>query len=109
MNATLLPADASPQQIREVEAGEGGELAPLMCVDRNAADLVSFEALSAEAAAAGPPWALVFTAALAGRGGCPPSVVETDAALQAMVDSIKAGRIQGLLPFSRAGLPVQLS
>ena len=103
-----LPADASPQQRLEVEAGEGGELVPLMCVDRNAAELVSFDALCAEAATVGPPWALVFTAALAGGGGRSPSAVETDTALQAMVGSIKAGRIEGLLPFSRAGLPVHL-
>ena len=66
-----LPADASAEQRRQFDAGEGGELAPLMCVDKSADELASFEAFAAEAAQAGPPWAIVFSAALSGRGGVP--------------------------------------
>jgi hypothetical protein len=104
-----MPANASAAQREQFVAGEGGELAPLMCVDKSATELRSFEALAAEAARAGPPWAIVFTAALSGRGGQPPSAADTDAALQHMVEAIKAGRLDGLLPFSRAGLPVHVS
>lgn len=102
-----LPAHASAEQRARFDAGEGGELAPLMCVDKAAAELSSFDALCAEAAQAGPPWAIVFSAALSGRSGQPPSDADTDAALQRMVDSVKSGRLQGLLPFNRAGEPVQ--
>ena len=104
-----LPAGASAAQRAQFDAGEGGELAPLMCVDKAADALASFNALCAEAARAGPPWAIVFTAALSGRGGQPPSTADTDAALQHMVDAIKAGRLDGLLPFNRAGEPVHLA
>jgi hypothetical protein len=103
-----LPDTASPAQRAQFEAGEGGELAPLMCVDKAAEALDGFEALVTEAAAAGPPWAIVFTAALSGRGARPPSGRETDAALQHMVDSIKAGRLDGILPFDRSGEAVRL-
>lgn len=103
-----LPAGASAAQRAQFDAGEGGELAPLMCVDKAAAELSSFDALCAEAARAGPPWAIVFTAALSGRGAKPPSEAEVDAALQRMVEDVKAGRIHALLPFNRAGDPVQL-
>jgi hypothetical protein len=103
-----LPANATAQQRAEFEAGEGGELAPLMCVDKPAAELASFDALAAEAAVAGPPWAIVFSAALAGRGSEAPGAGAIDAALQQMVDSIKAGRIESMLPFDRDGIPVQL-
>lgn len=103
-----LPAGASAAQRAQFDAGEGGELAPLMCVDKAADDLASFAALCAEAARAGPPWAIVFTAALAGRGAKPPSAGEVDAALQRMVEDVKAGRIHAMLPFNRAGEPVQL-
>ena len=34
-----LPADADAEQRERFAAGEGGELAPLMCVDKAAADL----------------------------------------------------------------------
>ena len=104
-----LPAGASAEQRAQYEAGEGGELAPLMCVDKAAVELASFDALCAEAARAGPPWAIVFTAALSGRNGQPPSGADIDAALQHMVDAIKAGRLDGMLPFNRAGEPVHLA
>lgn len=103
-----LPAGASAAQRAQFDAGEGGELAPLMCVDKAADALASFDALCAEAARAGPPWAIVFTAALSGRGGQAPATADTDAALQHMVESIKAGRLEGMLPFNRAGEPVHL-
>lgn len=98
-----LPADATAAQRREFEAGEGGELTPLMCVDKSADELAGFDAFAAEAAQAGPPWAIVFSAALSGRGGVAPTSVEAEAPLQRMVDAIKAGRLDGLLPFDRRG------
>lgn len=104
-----LPANASAAQFAQFAAGEGGELAALMCVDKPAAALASFNALCAEAAQAGPPWAIVFTAALSGRDGRPASAADIDAALQQMVDAIKLGRLDGLLPFNRAGEPVRLA
>jgi len=103
------PAGASAEQRARYEAGEGGELAPLMCVDKAADALASFDALCVEAARAGPPWAIVFSAALSGRNGKPPTAADIDAALQHMVEAIKAGRIDGLLPFNRAGEPVHLA
>jgi hypothetical protein len=103
-----LPAGASEAQRAHFAAGEGGELAPLMCVDKAAADLTGFDALCTEAARAGPPWAIVFTAALSGRDGQPPPGADIDAALQHMVDAVKAGRLQGMLPFNGAGEPVHL-
>ena len=104
-----LPAGASAEQRAHYEAGEGGELAPLMCVDKAAAELAGFDALCVEAARAGPPWAIVFTAALSGRNGRPAAAADIDAALQHMVESIKAGRLEGMLPFNRAGEPVHLA
>lgn len=104
-----LPAGASALQRAQFDAGEGGELAPLMCVGKAATELSTFDALAAEAASAGPPWAIVFATALAGRGGQRPSSDDTDAALQHMVDSIKAGRLDGMLPFTRTGVPVHLA
>ena len=104
-----LPADASAEQRAHYEAGEGGELAPLMCVDYAAGELASFNALCAEAARAGPPWAIVFTAALSGSNGQTPAAADIDAALQHMVDAVQAGRLEGMLPFNREGEPVHLA
>lgn len=106
-----LPADASAQQIAEFEAGQGGELAPLICVDKLPQELSSFEALTLEAdqlLSAQQQWHIVFIASLSGRPAQAPSPEQADKALKAMVESIKAGQIAGFIPFNRQGMPVNL-
>ena len=49
----------------------------------------------------------VDATALSGRGGVAPTSVDAEAPLQRMVDAIKAGRLDGLLPFDRRGDPVR--
>ncbi|MCV2367473.1 ribonucleotide reductase subunit alpha [Roseateles oligotrophus] len=106
-----LPADASAQQKAEFEAGQGGELAPLICVDKLPQELGSFEALTQEAdqlLSTEQRWQIVFIASLSGSPGQAPGPEQADKALQAMVESIKAGRIAGFIPFNRQGTPVNL-
>ncbi len=103
-----LPADASAQQRADFEAGEGGELAPLMCVDKDPHALASFAGLAAEAATLGPPWVLLFAAALAGRAALPPSDAEVSAALQQMVEAVRHGDVTSYAPFDSEGQVVQL-
>jgi hypothetical protein len=103
-----LPDDASDEQKARFEAGESGELAPLMCVGKDPALLADFAALVDEARALDAAWALVFAAALSGSAGQPPSDSQVDAALQRMVESVKSGNLAGLIPFDRQGEAVQL-
>ena len=104
-----LPPDASAEQRAEFEAGEGGELAPLMCVDKDPHALTSFAALATEAETLGPPWSLLFAAALAGRAPLPPSDSQVDAALQQMVEAVRVGDLARYLPFDRGGNAVRLA
>jgi hypothetical protein len=104
-----LPAGATAEQRARFEAGESGELAPLMCVDKDPALLADFAALVAEAATLAPHWALVFAAALPGQGRNPPAASVVDAALQSMVEAVKSGQLAGLIPFDRRGEAVLLS
>ena len=103
-----LPADATAEQRARFDAGESGELAPLMCVDKDPGALADFAALIDEASSLGPDWALVFAAALSGTGGRPPADSQVDAALQRMVEAVKSGDLSGLIPFDRQGEAVQL-
>ena len=103
-----LPGGATDEQRALFEAGEGGELSPLMCVDKDPHALGDFEALAAEAQALGPSWSLVFAAALAAGAAGPPTVSQVDAALQDMVQSVHRGDIGRFLPFDRMGCAVQL-
>ena len=103
-----LPAGATAEQKARFEAGESGELAPLMCVDKDPADIADFAALVDEASTVASEWALVFAAALSGTGGRPPSDSQIDAALLRMVEAVKSGELSGLIPFDRRGEAVQL-
>jgi len=104
-----LSADASPAQRAAFEAGVGGELTPLMCVDKSPAELASFAALCEEARRIGPPWQLVFAAALSGRPGQLLDEQAAEAPLQQMVEAVRTGRLAGLIPFDTQGNAVQLT
>jgi hypothetical protein len=106
--AAQLPTDATAQQRADFEAGHGGELAPLMCVDKAPAEVANFAALLEESREAGPPWAIVFVAAMGGRHGRAPTSQDAEAPLQRMVAAIQAGSLNGLLPFDRQGRTVKL-
>lgn len=104
-----LGADATPAQRAAFEAGAGGELAPLMCVDKTPEELAGgFAALAAEASAmlspTGQDWALVFAAALAGSV----DDARVDAALNRMVEALRQGQVAGFIPFDRSGQAVSL-
>lgn len=103
-----LPADATAEQRARFEAGESGELTPLMCVDKDPGAVADFAALTVEASALGQEWALVFAAAVSGTGGRPPADSQIDAALKRMVEAVTTGDLSGLIPFNRKGEAVQL-
>jgi hypothetical protein len=104
-----LPPDATPEQRERFEAGLGGTLTPLACVDKKLGDLSTFAELVAESRFASPPWQVVFIAALSGRGGQQPSTPLIDGALQLMVRNVRDGRFGGYLTLDPQGLPVTFS
>jgi hypothetical protein len=103
-----LPDEATPEQRAAFEAGHGGALAPLMCVDKSPEELASFETLADEAAQFGKRWALVFAAALSGTRQQAPTTQDADKPLQSMVESIQRGDIAAYLAFDREGHTVRL-
>jgi len=106
--AASLPAGATAEQRASFEAGESGELAPVMCVDKDPADLPDFATLQAESLATGQDWALVFAAALSGQGRTAPTSVQVEAALKRMVEAVKSGDLGGMVAFNRQGEAVGL-
>lgn len=102
-----LPDDATPEQRARFQAGEGGTLTPLMCVDKSPDELTSFDALLEESRRAGPAWDIVFVAALSGSAGRRPTSADAEAPLQRMVESVKSGRIDGFIPFDVHGQTVR--
>ena len=102
-----VEADATAEQKARFEAGEGGTLTPLMCVDKLPSELASFATLQQEAQQFGQAWDMVFVASLPGAGGTSPTSQQAEAPLQRMVESIKAGGIGSFIPFDVQGRPVQ--
>lgn len=98
-----LPEDATPEQRAHFEAGHGGALVPLMCVDKTPEELDSFDALTQEASQFGQTWALVFAAAMSGVGHEAPTSADADKPLEAMVEAIKQGNIATYIPFDTQG------
>lgn len=103
-----LPADASPEQRARFESGEGGALAPVLCVDKLPEEIPSFDSLCDESDQTGMTWDILFVAALAGRGGYPPNSDEAAQPLRMMVEQIKGGQISRFLAVRRDGDLVQL-
>jgi len=98
-----LPDNATPGQTERFRRGEGGSLAPQMCVDKAPGDLADFAALVEESRKAGPPWQVVFAASLAGQAGQPPTRDRIDQALQTMVEAVRNGGIGGFAAYGPQG------
>ena len=103
-----LPEDASPAEKAQFERGEGGSLAPVVCVDKIVEEVQDFGALVEESRATGQDWDMVFVAALSGRGGMEPSSDEAQQPLTMMVESVRMGNVGNYLAFTRQGELVNL-
>ena len=102
-----VPDDATEEQRARFEAGQGGTLTPLMCVDKAPDELASFDALLEESRQFGQAWDLVFVASLSGSGSVGPTSEQAQASLQRMVESIRSGAIGRFIAFDPHGQPVQ--
>ena len=104
-----LPEGATPQQMAEFEAGEGGVLVPVASVDKFPEALGSFADLSAETAQHGIQWHVLFVAAMNREDKeDPDQVAAVDQTLEAMVSAIKAGQVDAFVPFDSSGAVVAL-
>lgn len=104
-----LPPNPTPEQRQRFEAGAGGTLTPVMCVDKLSSELDSFAALAQESERTGQGWDIVFAAVLSGRAGVAPDAAVTEQAMKRMIGAIEQGATSQFLTFNRAGELVQLS
>jgi hypothetical protein len=103
-----LPEESTPAQREGYEAGQGGALVPLMCVDKRPEELASFAELVQESSQFGHDWGIVFAAALSGTQHQAPTSEEAEAPLQRMVEAIKRGEHAAFIPFDLQGQAVQI-
>lgn len=98
-----LPADATSAQRERFKDGQGGALVPIMCVDKTPDELPTFADLAEESRQFGQEWHVVFATAMSGNGGLAPSSSAAEVPLQRMVEAIKAGNLETLIPFDQQG------
>jgi len=106
---SALPPEHSEEEAERFKSGRGGELTPMMCVDKSPDELTDFKALALEAEKLFIDWQMVFIGALPGKVGSPPSKAEIDDALKNMVQAIQfGGDMSGYLIFDKNGGPIQI-
>lgn len=95
----------------EAEPGMPGRqaLKPVACVDKRAPDVASFAALADEAQGAlgGAQWDVLLVSTLSGTALQWPDERQAEAALRAMIAAIRLGRMEKMLAFDRAGMPLR--
>lgn len=103
-----LPDDHKDEEKISFHSGQGGELEPVMCVDKTLDELGRFSDLVTESEAMAQDWQIVLVASLAGRAGVVPESKDADQPLNMMVETVKkGGDLSKYMAFGRDGIPVQ--
>ena len=104
---TSLPKDHTGEEESNFHAGRGGELEPVMCVDKTLDELGSFADLVTESEDMEQNWQIVLIACLSGRNGIIPTSDEATKPLKMMVQTVEqGGNLSNFLAFDKKGDPI---
>lgn len=104
----FLPEDHESQEATRFHSGQGGQLQPVMCVDKTLDELGTFADLVTEAEHMGQAWHIVLVACLSGRNGIMPSSDDATQPLKIMQTTVEnGGDLSNYMAFDREGSPVQ--
>lgn len=107
---TSLPKDHKGDESFRFNAGIGGELTPVMTLDKPLDELTNFEDLVNESKLMNRDWQLVSVAALSGKKGVMPNSDEAQKSLETMMKTVETGgNLSKFMTFDRDGLPVQFN
>lgn len=99
-----LPAEHSDADKARFDAGQGGELQAIMCVDKNLDELTDFTDLIKESEQMEQDWSMVLVACLDGQNGMHPTAAETEQPLKMMVQTVQSGGdLSKYLAFDKQG------
>lgn len=105
-----LPEEHKKDQAQRFHLGKGGELQPIMCVDKDLEELSNFADLVTESEQMGQDWTMVLIACLNGRNGISPGPEEAENALNMMVQTVQNGAdLSKYLAFDRNGELIQFN
>ncbi|NOQ36658.1 MAG: ribonucleotide reductase subunit alpha [Methylococcaceae bacterium] len=105
---TSLSKEAKDKEKQQFHSGQGGELQPIMCVDKNLDELGSFAELVEESKQMQQDWQIVLIAGLAGKNGRFPDASEAEQPLNIMVQTVEqGGDLSKYLAFDKEGTLIQ--
>ena len=105
-----LPKERVDDEVDRFYAGQGGQLQPVMCVDKSLNELGSFESLVEESKHMGQDWAIVLVAALSGRDGKEPSSADAEVPMKIMMHAVEnGGDLSKYMAFDKQGIPIKFS
>jgi len=103
-----LPEEHESEEAARFHSGQGGQLQPVMCVDKTLSELGSFADLVAESEHMGQAWQIVLVAGLSGRNGIAPSADDATQPLKVMQHTVEnGGDLSHYMAFDRDGNPVR--
>ena len=95
-----LMAGSKEEEEASFRSGEGGELQPIMCTDKELGDLGTFADLVAESDKMEQNWQIVLVASLSGKNSTVPNSIDAEKPLKMMVDTVQTegdlSKIHGL-------------
>jgi len=105
-----LPKDYEEGEKSDFDAGQGGALQAVMCVDKALEELGSFSDLVKESEKTQQDWQIVLVAGLSGINDVEPGSSEVERALKMMMETVQnGGDLSKFMAFNKAGEPVQFS
>lgn len=105
---TSLPEDHSSEESTRFHSGQGGQLQPVMCVDKTLDELGMFSDLVAESENMEQDWQVVLVAGLSGKNGVMPSSDDATQPLASMLQAIENGSdLSNYMAFGRDGTLLQ--
>ncbi|MCF6282781.1 MAG: hypothetical protein L3J28_11345 [Candidatus Polarisedimenticolaceae bacterium] len=106
----ILPTEASAEDKGRFESVQGGQLKPMMCVDKELSELSTFDALVEESKGMGKDWQIVLIATLDGENGVVPTSKVAEEALDTMLKMVQGGGdLSNFMALDRDGDPVHFS
>ena len=107
LRASLLKA-RNGNEASSVRSSQGGELEPIMCVDKAPDELSCFSDLVAESEKMEQDWQIVLVAGLSGKNGLAPKTGEVERSLNIMVETVQTGGdLSKYVAFDKHGAPIQ--
>lgn len=107
---TSLPNDHKDDEAFRFNQGIGGELTPVMTLEKPLDELSSFEELVAESELMKKDWQLVSIGIMSGRNGVMPTSDEAIKSLEIMMKTVETGgNLSKFMTFDRTGNPIQFT